>query len=66
MAMPSFTAAEWQERARRTRVIVERLADPSERNAMVMLARAYERLAAEAARREPELRLSRNKLSAVH
>ena len=53
MPTPSYTAAQWQERARRTRDIIEQLADPSTRNAMVRLARAYERLAAEAARQEP-------------
>ena len=53
MAVPSFTAAQWQERARRTRAIVEQLTDVSARNAMAMLARAYERLAREAAVRQP-------------
>ncbi len=52
MPMPSYTAAQWQERARRTRAIIEELVDPSARNAMVRLARASERLAAEAARQE--------------
>ena len=54
MPMPSYTAEQWQERARRTRAILEQLADPSSRNAMVMLARAYERLAAEAAAHDPQ------------
>lgn len=53
MPTPAFTAAEWQERARRTRSIVEKLTDASARDAMAMLARAYERLASEAALREP-------------
>ncbi len=53
MPMPSYTAAQWQERARRTRDIIEQLADSSARNAMVRLARAYEQLAAEAARQDP-------------
>ena len=53
MPMPSYTAAQWQERAERTRAIIEQLVDPSTRNAMVRLARAYERLAAEAASHDP-------------
>ena len=53
MRPPSFTAAEWQERARRVRAISEYLADPSAKSEMAMLARAYEQLATEAALREP-------------
>lgn len=67
MPVLSYTAAQWQARARRTREIIEKLADPSARNAMVMLARAYERLASEAALGEPHsLAPGRAADSAIH
>ena len=67
MPVLSYTAAQWKARARRTRAIVEKLADPSARNAMVMLAQAYERLASEAALRQPRsLVPSRAADSSIH
>jgi len=66
MAMPSFTAAQWQERARRVRSIIQYLADPSARSEMAMLARAYEQLASEASMRERHAVAAAHTESAVH